>query len=148
MHLDKRLARYLIFFGSFLLVLLLSHSGEDFIIAPPYGVSLYLVVCDSNSRYSQYSCITFSYLLVITTTFLIHTLLGDTIYTMTLNVFLISLLMTLTGLVHPPAIALTIFTFLIKNVDSVALFSLLFLIIILVLRFILSMEPVKSRIMT
>jgi len=132
---------YLIYLASFLAVLALTERGTDFVIAPPYAVSLYLVIFDTKSKYSAYSSLAFSYLLVIATTVLIHFFIGDTIYSMAVNVLIVSLAMTALDMIHPPSIALTIFSYLLKNIDAVAIYSVVVLLILLLLRYLLAKIP-------
>ena len=100
----------------FLLILavifsLISIRG-DYILAPPYAVSAYIVVFQRNTKYSNRKSLIATYAIVILSSDAFHFLLGESLVGMILNVLIVSAFVTFTNLTHPPAIALTIFSYL------------------------------------
>ena len=84
----------------------------DYILAPPYAVSAYLVVFKRKTKYSSKESLVATYGVVILSSDAFHFLLGESLVGMILNVLIVSAFITFTNLTHPPAIALTIFSYL------------------------------------
>lgn len=103
---------YLIFLIILSSIFSLMAIRGEYILAPPYAVSAYLVVFQRNTKYSSRESLIASYGVVITSSDIFHFLLGLSLVGMILNVLIVSAFVTFTNLTHPPAIALTIFSYL------------------------------------
>jgi CBS-domain-containing membrane protein len=123
----ETVARFALFFAIFLAMVGVIIGSKDLLIAPPYAVTAYLVVFNRGSRYAQPSSIVAAYLVVIASTGAFEFFLGVTVLTLVLNVALVSLFITLTPYTHPPALALTIFSYLVHDSLSFVLTSLVVL---------------------
>ncbi|WP_188595787.1 HPP family protein [Thermocladium modestius] len=93
-------------------ILAMSANNKVFLLAPPYAVSAYLVLFERNTKFSKPSGLAVSYGFAIASSEALHALLGPSIASMTINVFAVSAFIMLTEYSHPPAIALTIFSYL------------------------------------
>lgn len=118
----------------FLLVLSVLFAGlsinSDFLIAPPYAVTAYMVVFQNESRYTKILSIVSTYLLVIASSYLIHIVIGNTLIAMISNLVLVSAFITFTDYIHPPALALTVFSYIIHDQLGFTESSLIALIVI------------------
>lgn len=84
----------------------------NYILAPPYAVSAYLVVFQRNTKYSSRESMIATYALVIISSDALHFLFGESLDGMVINVLIVSAFITFTNFTHPPAIALTIFSYI------------------------------------
>ncbi len=110
---------------------LISIKG-DYILAPPYAVSAYLIVFEHGTKYASRKSLAVTYLLVILLTDLVHVLNGTHLIGMLLSVIGISAFITFTDFSHPPAIALVIFSFLSSSILDFTISSLLSLVVLIV----------------
>ncbi|GGM76142.1 hypothetical protein GCM10007108_12650 [Thermogymnomonas acidicola] len=129
--------KYIAFIVIFATILLVTSYHSLFLLAPPFAVSTYLLTFDHGGRFSTYSSISASYLFVILTTEAIHVLLGTGTLQMLLNVVLVSLFITFLPYRHPPALALTIFSYITHSTFDFTLSSITVLLILLASRYIL-----------
>jgi len=110
-----KLKDYIIFLTILTVILSLIAIRGDYILAPPYAVSAYLVVFQRNTKYASRKSLLATYLLVIITSDIIHIVLGTGLDGLILNVIIISAFITFTEFSHPPAIALAIFSYIVAD---------------------------------
>ena len=108
----EKVKNYIIFLLILAVIFSLISIGGDYILAPPYAVSAYIVVFQRNTKYSNRKSLIATYAIVILSSDALHFLLGESLVGMILNVLIVSAFVTFTNLTHPPAIALTIFSYL------------------------------------
>lgn len=113
-----------------LIILFVTFHRGVFLLAPPYDVTAYLVVFEKESKFSKPTSVVFSYVMVIVTSTILHFLLGVGIISLTLNVLIVAAFIAFTRFTHPPALALTIFSYLTNDTLGFSLTSLLVLAII------------------
>lgn len=111
----KKVRDYFIFLSILGVILSLVTIRGNYILAPPYAVSAYLIVFERNTKYSSMGSLVSTYALVILSSDTLHFLLGVSLVGMVLNVVIVSAFVTFTNLTHPPAIALTIFSYIAGN---------------------------------
>lgn len=124
------LARFLAFLAIFLSIVALRLGSQTLLIAPPFAVTGYLVVFHPGTRYARPTGIVASYLVVIASSEMFEFLFGVTTLSLVLNVILVSVFITFTPWSHPPALALTIFSYLVHDSLSFVLASLAVLLIV------------------
>jgi CBS-domain-containing membrane protein len=121
-------------FGFFVLctiiIVSITYRRGVFLLAPPYDVTAYLVLFEKTSKFSRPLSVGLSYVAVIVSTLILHTLIGDNIVSLTLNVLFVAAFISSTKYSHPPALALTIFSYLTKDILGFAVTSLTILIVI------------------
>jgi hypothetical protein len=110
-----KLKDYIIFLTILTVILSLIAIRGEYILAPPYAVSAYLVVFQRNTKYASRKSLLATYLLVIITSDIIHIVLGTGLDGLILNVIIISAFITFTEFSHPPAIALAIFSYIVAD---------------------------------
>lgn len=120
-------ARFLVFVALFLSIVGVILVSRSLLIAPPYAVTAFLIVFDRDGKYAQPKSIVTSYLVVIGSSELFVLTLGITYLALVLNVIVVSALIAFTSFAHPPALALTIFSYIAH--DSVV-FSLTSLVVL------------------
>ncbi|MEM0121052.1 MAG: HPP family protein [Thermoprotei archaeon] len=113
-----------------LIILFVTLRRGVFLIAPPYDVSAYLVIFEKQSRFSKPTSTVFSYIAVIVSSLILHYTLGDSVVSLALNVLIVAAFISFTRYSHPPALALTIFSYLTGDLLGFTLTSLLVLLII------------------
>jgi hypothetical protein len=86
-------------------------------MAPPYGVTAYLATFARKNEFSKPVNFVMSYIFVIATTEILHSVLGFSIIVVLTNVIMVSAFISFTRFKHPPAIALTIFSYIIHETD-------------------------------
>ena len=118
-------------------ILILITGSFSLLLAPPYAVTLYLIIYDSRGKYSSPLAITISYLFVLVTTEILHVSLGISEFSLILNVIAVSLFISLSRYSHPPALALTIFSYIEHNTFLFIVTSLLALLLILAMAYII-----------
>ena len=129
--LRRTIARFAVFFALFLAIVgVIVGSKNLFLIAPPYAVTAYLVVFNRDTRYARPASIVASYLVVIASSELFEFAFGVTVAALLLNVTVVSLFITFTPLSHPPALALTIFSYIVHDSAAFVLASLVVLVIV------------------
>lgn len=111
----KKVRDYFIFLSILGVIFSLVTIRGNYILAPPYAVSAYLIVFQRNTKYSSRESLVSTYTLVILSSDILHFLLGVSLIGMVLNVVIVSAFVTFTNLTHPPAIALTIFSYIAGN---------------------------------
>ncbi len=124
--------QFLVFMAIFLAIVAVIYASKTFLIAPPYAVTAYLVVFNRGTKYAEPSSILASYLVVIGTTLAFESLFGVTLPTLVVNVTVVALFLSFTRFSHPPAIALTIFSYIVHDTVSFVLTSLVVLAIVIV----------------
>lgn len=128
----SRIINYLVFLAITSFVLFLISFGKDFLLAPPYAVSAYLLVFRQESHYHNAKSVFATYLLVITGSDLTHFIAGANVIGMLSNVVIVSAFITFTNLSHPPAIALSIFSYITNNPLDFTISSLLALLALVI----------------
>ena len=126
-----RWIKYMLFLGIFFSIIIITAEPGVFLLAPPYAVSAYLVIFERNTKYARPQCIASSYLLVIGSSELIHVVIGISLSALLLNVVVVSAFITFTKYSHPPALALTIFSYIVHSPISFAITSLIVLLVII-----------------
>lgn len=122
--------KYVLFLSLFLVILGVIIVSKTLLIAPPYVVSAYLMVFHRGARYAQPQSIVAAYLVVIATSVGFEYALGVTVLALALNVIAVSLFITFTPFSHPPALALTVFSYFVRDSPSFVLTSLVVLLIV------------------
>lgn len=113
---------------------------RDYLLAPPYAVSAYLVVFQRKSVSRR--TLTASYLMVVLTADLIHLTLGPSIAGMVVNVVVISAFITFSEMTHPPAIALVIFSYIAHNLADFTVSTLMVLVVLVASSYILDISGI------
>jgi hypothetical protein len=124
-----------------IIIILISSFNALFLLAPPYAVTAYLIIFEHGGKFSKKKSVLFSYLFVIFSSEFIHLALGISPLYMTANVIIVSAFISFTGNNHPPAIALTIFSYIVHSTVYFALTSILVLLVIMILAY--SMDYTK-----
>jgi hypothetical protein len=122
--------RFSVFFTIFLAIVGVIVVAKTLLIAPPYAVTAYLVVFNRGTRYALPRSIVASYLVVIASSEAFELVFGVTVLALFLNVTVVSLFIAFTAYSHPPALALTIFSYIVHDSLSFVLTSLVVLIIV------------------
>ena len=84
-------------------------------MATQYAVSAYLIIFERNTKFSSRWSLATTYALVILSSDILHFFLGGSLAGMVINVVIGFAFVTFTNLAHPPAIALTIFSYIAGN---------------------------------
>lgn len=124
--------RFSLFFALFLVIVAIITVSGTLLIAPPYAVTAYLVVFNRGSRYAKPASIAASYLVVILTSEVFEFAFGVTVVALVVNVTVVSLFIAFTRYSHPPALALTIFSYIVHDSLDFVLTSLVVLVIVTV----------------
>lgn len=124
--------RFSVFFALFLAIVGVIVGFKTLLIAPPYAVTAYLVVFNRGTSYAQPRSIVASYLVVIASSEAFEFVFGVTLLGLVLNVTVVSLFITFTRFAHPPALALTIFSYIVHDSLSFVVSSLVVLAIVAV----------------
>ena len=124
--------RFSLFFAIFLAIVGVIVVSKTLLIAPPYAVTAYLVVFNRGARYARPGSIVASYLAVIASSEVFELAFGVTLLALVLNVTLVSLFISFTPFSHPPALALTIFSYIVHDSVSFVATSLVVLLIVTV----------------
>ncbi len=127
----SKIRDYIVFLALLGAIFSLITIRGNYILAPPYAVSAYLVVFQRNTKYSSRQSLAATYTLVILSSDTLHFILGESIIGMVLNVVIVSAFVTFTNFTHPPAIALTIFSFIAGNPLDFTISSVLSLVALL-----------------
>ncbi len=138
--------RHIMFLTLFIIIVAISFDRNFFVLAPPYAVTAYLVTMDPRGKYSKTENIALSYILVIFTTEVLHFLLGFSYIPLIINVSVISIFISYTKYAHPPALALTIFSYIVHSTIPFVIASFSVLAIILIFRLILNIFEKKGLI--
>lgn len=129
---DKEKAiEFLVYTVAILVIIAISFYDSLFLLAPPYAVSAYLMIFENQSKFSKKSYVAVSYLFVILSSKIIHLALGISTYFMALNVVIVSLFISYSKFSHSPAIALTIFSYIVHNTIFFAFTSVVVLLAII-----------------
>ncbi len=126
--LQMKIRDYFLFLAILGVIFSLVELRGDYILAPPYAVSAYIIVFQRNTKYSSRSALAVTYFLVIVSSDFLHVILGNNLLGMILDVLVVSGFITFTNYSHPPAIALTIFSYLIASPLDFTISSVLSLI--------------------
>ncbi len=129
--------KYLVFVIVLLGVFEVISLTKNLLLAPPYAVSIYLTVFDHHSRFARPESIATSYAVVIASSSVFQYWLGATVLTLLLNVLLVSSFISFTPYTHPPALALTLFSYLVHDLMSFTIASIVVLAIVVVVDLIL-----------
>ena len=104
-----------------------------------------MVIFAPRTAYARPQGIAASYLLVLVTAALFQFTLGVTVLALVANVLVVSLFITFSPLSHPPALALTIFSFIAHDTLSFTETSIVVLLIVLALSFAIEkLEPLRT----
>lgn len=122
---------YILYLIILAVILLFTTIRGDYILAPPYAVSAYIVVFQRNTKYASRRSIAVSYLLIIISSDIMHLVLGAGFFGLILNVLIISAFITFTKFTHPPAIALAIFSYIAGDPLDFTISTLLALAVLL-----------------
>lgn len=123
---------FALFLAIFLAIVGVILGTGTLLIAPPFAVTAYLVVFNRSSHYSEPRAILASYLVVIATSEGFQYLLGLSTAALVLNVIVVAAFIAFTRYSHPPALALTIFSYIVHDSLSFVLSSLVVLAIVIV----------------
>lgn len=134
---------FIFYTASVLIIIWISSYKSFFLLAPPYAVTAYLIIFEHGGKFSKKKSVVLSYLFAIFSSELIHVTLGISPVFMALNVIAVSGFIAFTGNNHPPAIALTIFSYIVHNTIFFAITSILVLLVIIILAY--SMDYTKTR---
>ncbi len=115
---------------------LLAFRG-NYILAPPYAVSAYIMVFQRKAKNASRINIFITYAVVILSSDLLHLLVGSNLGSMLANVVIVSAFITFTKFTHPPAIALTIFSYIAGDPLDFTISSVLALIALMSASFIM-----------
>ena len=141
---DKEKAiEFLVYTVAILVIIAISSYDSLFLLAPPYAVTAYLMIFENRSKFSRRSDVAFSYLFVIMSSEVVHLSLGISIYSMAINVIVVSLFISYSRYSHPPAIALAIFSYIVHNTILFATTSLIVLSVIVLISY--GSEIIKKR---
>ncbi len=117
--------RYAVFLAVLLLLLGITSALRGLLLAPAFAATAYLAVFTPETKYNRPLGIVLSYLVVVASTEVFELVLGVTLLALVLNVILVSLFITVSPFSHVPAIALTIFSYLVHDPVAFAVTSLL-----------------------
>ena len=123
----RSLVGFSLYLAIFLAIVGVILAFKSLLIAPPYAVSAYLIVFDRESKYARSRNIVVSYLFVIASSEAFTLVLGVTDLALVLNVLVVSVFITVTPYAHPPALALTIFSYIVHDPWSFTVTSLIVL---------------------
>lgn len=121
---------FLVFICCALVILLVASYRRVFLLAPPYDVTAYLVLLEKQSKFSRPVSVTLSYSVVILSSAVLHLAVGDGVSSLALNIIIVTAFISYTRFSHPPAIALTIFSYLTNDMLGFSLTSIIVLAII------------------
>ncbi|MBX8631805.1 MAG: HPP family protein [Thermoplasmata archaeon] len=114
-EMEMKIRRYLVFLAVLLAMIVAITYNNNFLLAPPYAVTAYLLVFERESKFSKAGNIAASYIFVIISSEAIHLTLGISASALVLNLVAVSLFISFTKYSHPPALALTIFSYIAHN---------------------------------
>ncbi len=126
----NHIVNFIVFMLTIIIIVVITSSSGLLLLAPPYAVTAYLATFVRKSKFSKPDGIIFSYIVVIVSTEILQSLLGGSVLAVLLNVFIVSAFISFTKFNHPPAIALTIFSYIIHTTISFILASIVVLSII------------------
>lgn len=116
------------------LIIGITYASGLLLLAPPYGVTAYLATFERRSRFSTPENIVASYAVVIVSTEVLQSLYGHSAIAILLNVLIVSVFISFTTYEHPPAIALTMFSYIVHTTAAFILASIAILIVIVAIR--------------
>ena len=131
-HKQERLKKFSLFLVVFTIMMTVIAVQKSFLLAPPYAVSAYLLIFERESKFSRPENIAVSYVFVIISSEAIHLILGIDFTALMLNMLIVSAFISFTKYSHPPALALTIFSYIVHNSTDFIYTSLIVLAIIVV----------------
>ena len=127
----RHVVDFVIFLVTISLIVGITSSTGLLLLAPPYGVTAYLATFVRKSEFSKPEGIVLSYTIVILSTEVLKYFYGHSALAVLLNVVIVSAFISFTRFKHPPAIALTIFSYIIHTTISFLLASIVVLGIII-----------------
>jgi len=130
--LRRKIRDYFMFLSILAAIFSLVELRGDYILAPPYAVSAYIIVFQRNTKYSSRKSLAITYILVIISSDVLHVIFSDSLPGMILDVLVVSGFITFTNYSHPPAIALTIFSYLVASPLDFTFSSVLSLLSLLI----------------
>ncbi len=133
----KRMEEYLVYLAILAAIFSLITIRGNYILAPPYAVSAYLIVFQKGTKYASRASLLATYSLVIVSSDLLHMVFGASLNGIIVNVIIVSAFITFTDLSHPPAIALAIFSYIAGDPLDFTISSVLSLLALLVSSFLL-----------
>ena len=128
----KRILSYILFLTFITIIVIGSSFDNLFLVAPPYAVSLYLIILESKSKFSNKKNIIFSYSFVILTTEVIHVIIGIGTISLLINLILVSIFISFSKFSHPPAIALTIFSYIEHQLTAFTIDSIVIMGVVII----------------
>ncbi|MGP6293554.1 HPP family protein [Caldiplasma sukawensis] len=132
-----KLLKYTEFAIILLIIVYLNYRfSYSLLLSPPFAVTAYLSIFKNKESYSKASSIIISYVIVVLSTELFHITLGLGYLSLTFNVLLISFFITFTEFNHPPAIALTIFSYISHSPEKFVISSISIALLIIVWKYI------------
>ncbi|MGC8696576.1 MAG: HPP family protein [Conexivisphaera sp.] len=108
-----RLRHFTMYLAVLTAILWMSSISRQFVLAPPYAVSAYLLTFERDTKFSRRSGFVASYLFAVASSEALHAIVGSSELAMSANIVLVSMFVAMTRYCHPPAIALTIFSYLV-----------------------------------
>jgi CBS-domain-containing membrane protein len=141
----RRIVDFVIFLVTISLIVGITSSTGLLLLAPPYGVTAYLATFVRKSEFSKPEGIVLSYTVVILSTEVLKYFYGHSALAVLFNVFIVSAFISFTRFKHPPAIALTIFSYIIHTTISFLLASIVVLAIIVAIHILV--ERIDTRIL-
>ncbi len=124
--------RFISFIVLVIVIVIISLKFKLTLLAPPFAVSAYLITSEHRGEFSGPYSVAISYIFVIITTTIFHIFLGVGTISLILNIAIVGLFITYTQFRHPPALALTIFSFIAHNdflfiISALSIAALLFI---------------------
>jgi hypothetical protein len=98
-ELKGRIITFTIFIISIVLIFLITSFNGLFLMAPPYGVTAYLATFARKNEFSKPVNFVMSYIFVIATTEILHSVLGFSIIVVLTNVIMVSAFISFTRFV-------------------------------------------------
>lgn len=137
--------RYAVFLAFLLILLGVTSALRGLLLAPAFAATAYLAVFTPDTPYTRPLGIVLSYLVVVGSTEAFELVFGVTFLALVLNVVLVSLFITFSPFSHVPAIALTIFSYLVHDPYAFAVTSLVMTGVVAVEAFAIERVPAVRR---
>ena len=91
-----------------------------------------MIIVESKSKFSNKKNIIFSYSFVILTTEVIHVIIGIGTISLLINLILVSIFISFSKFSHPPAIALTIFSYIEHQLTAFTIDSIVIMGVVII----------------
>jgi hypothetical protein len=132
---QEQVVDFIIFFITMSVVATVAVYTHLLLLAPPLGVTVYLATLARRSDASRPEVVAGSYAFVMASTLVLQTVLGFSTVTAVTNVLLVSAFIFFTRFKHPPAVALTLFSFIAHTTVTLVLTVAVFLAIVIGIQF-------------